>query len=321
MAKRKNKQPETITKLWFNFSVDEKEAFGQQYIDLNQCLSQVMRKKFHQGYNVLVKNVHFTVENEGQETTAISINTLAQNWQVMNSIRKGFEEWKDQRQAVLSETGMKGRYGQFLVGMDDAHYFNNNLLPYAGNYLGEWAQSDYVFSEDGSQPRSQALYVMGDYRKQNVPALDWAVDNDGLSLIKAYQDSRGLVLTPDPTLPAGDTPEEFSQTAPWVHASMLNLGDVAEEVQEDLIEQGDMPPYAIEPQFNDLQLEYVVGITNYGDTNALLTGTSGAFAAPLGLIKLQSNFINNTESNINFGVCVELCMGRGQHGVMMEAML
>jgi hypothetical protein len=338
MPRRKNYQPEVTTNIWFDTQWDEGETF-KAYIDVNQALSQVHRKFFKQGFNVAIKNLRFVIKsNDIDEMTnrmEISVKTLAQNWIVMNAIRKGFEEWKEQRAEVLEETGMKGRYAQFAVGLDYEHSFANNLLPYGGTYAGEWPQSDYVFKKgDPMDPTAsiQALYVVGDYT-EGVPGpgakttTTWSTDNGGLSLIKAYQDSRGLVLTPDPELPNDSNATDFADEAPWVHASMLDLGGIADEVQSLAIDEGDMPPYAVEPQFNALQLEDLLILNNYATaigTKPTLEASTGSFAAPLGLIKLESPSINTADSNLSVGIQLELMMaprGMGQHGIMMEECL
>lgn len=334
MAKRKNTQPEITTNIWFPTQWDEGETF-EAYIDLNQALSQVHRKFFKQGFNVAIKNLRIVItSNEIDDMTNridFSVKTLAQNWTTMNAIRKGFEEWKDQRAEVLKETGMKGRYAQFAVGMDRTHNFTENLLPYNGNYAGEWEQSDYVFKKgDPLDPTAsvQPLYVVGAYTDAGGnPTNTWSDENRGLSLIKAYQDSRGLILTPDPTLPEGKNANDFSEQAPWVHASMLDMGGIADEVQQLAIEEGDMPPYAVEPQFNELQLEDIICINNYATaagSKPSLQGQTGSFAAPLGLLKVESSSLNTADSNLNMAIQIELMMapkGTGQHGILMEMCL
>ena len=172
---------------------------------------------------------------------------------------------------------------------------------------GEWDSSQIVIPNYGAPGVNYEPYLIG--VGADVPGIGGAV-----SLIAAYQNSRGVPQSPDPAVPAGIT------NADNIYRAMFDVGDNNEDVMENVVGKNDELPYPQELYPNGsaqgvgLQLhdlEFITGTTIGGTTH--LKG--GNF--PCGLIRFD--IVNNSLDSDIITLQVNLIPGN-HRGYLCEPM-
>ena len=319
MAKRKYSKMSKIqpAEMTLNFVTDTVDAgtVGNFYIDLSQCASIVNRRFYRQGINWAVSGIKIL----SGVNAAIGCRRLPNTWVMSNAWEKGFRAWKRQQDDAIDDgdnQSVKAKYNDFKIFADSEHLsqgFSRNLLPF--NIESSGAQVTYAVGEwEASQVVIPNFVTVGTNYEPFIQAVGEDVGGVGgsISLIKAYEDSRSVPQSPDPSVPAGVT------SADNIYRAMFDVGDNMEDVMANVVGKNDELPYDQD---------------NYpgGDTNAptlvthdfdTITGTTigsmtrmkgGNF--PCGLM----NFLFIPESTS--GVTIQIDLVPGNHrGYLCEPM-
>lgn len=254
---------------------------GTSYIDLAKDLSKVNRRHYRQGYTYVIQDIQIAVTAGARPSDVqyIGFSTMGNSWIVHNSWVKAFRLWRKQQNAVREVLGAhtEAKWADFKIYLDDSMRGGTTLEPYAGDgavYLaGEWAYSQFVWDDDGTERESYANMIGSD------------TGTTDFGLIQNYADSRARTISSvNPILES-----EASQT---MYGKMLTLG-INDELADDLIDnyedQNDTPPYDSD--------DYPGGATNADSSVFVRLGTvNGAqghstlpgFIAPCGLIKVDT---------------------------------
>lgn len=293
------------------FTIDT--SVGQyQYIDLMQCASIVNRRAYRQGMNVAVGG--FTVIGGGTGTGFLTINRLPETWVMTNAWEKAFRHWqKQQREALEGSESVKGRYNDFKVYFDQAHFdartrpTGSNLLPLGTAGIAYPAAVDWDYSKI-VVPNSPASGTNWEPFLQMVGGSPIISNPTSLGLIKAYANSRSTPHSADPDVPA-DVVDDNN-----VFRRMFDLGDNNEDVIDNAVYSNNGLPYnqGTYPGENPDAAEFVSSV-RLANTQSQTQVAGAAF--PLGLIQ-----INTQELTGGCQLIVHLVAGDAR-GYLAESML
>jgi len=296
MAKRKYSRMSKVepSVQTLQFTVTQEFTNDINYIDLSQCASILNRRFYRQGINWAVSGFKVLTTTTG----AIGINKLPNTWVMGNAWEKGFRAWKRQQDDAIDDgdnQSVKAKFNDFKIFMDSVHLqkgFSANLLPQSAGVptaltatAGEWEASQIVIPN---------FVTVGTNYEPFIQAVGEDVGGVGgsISLIKAYEDSRAVPQSPDPSVPAGVT------SADNIYRAMFDVGDNMEDVMANVVGKNDELPY---PQDNypggDTQLPSL----QIHDTELVTASTIGGTTRlkggnfPCGLIQIASSFPADTE--------------------------
>ena len=293
------------------FTIDP--TIGQyQYIDLMQCASIVNRRAYRQGLNVAVGG--FTVIGGGIGAGYLTVNRLPETWVLSNAWEKAFRHWrKQQKEALEGSESIQGRYNDFKVFFDQAHYdassrpTGSNLLPLgtagvAYPAAGDWDYSKIVVPNSPASGTNWEPYLqmLGGQPISSNPA--------SLGLIMAYSNSRSSPHSADPNVPA-DAVDDNN-----VFRRMFDLGDNNEDVIDNAVYLNNGVPYNLGTYPGEIgdQAEFVSSI-RIANTQSQTQVAGGAF--PCGLIQINTAAL---EGAVQF--IVHLVPGP-KRGYLAESML
>jgi len=285
---------------------------GDSYIDLAKDLSKVNRRLYRQGMTYVVQDVQIGVSG-GMKTTDISqliFATAGNSYMTHNAWKKGYETWRTQQNEYMDGEGsqLKGKWADFKVYLDDHQAGGTTLEPYAGDAAvyaaGEWTMSNFVYDDAGTS-RSPSIHLIGT-----------STEDSAIGLIQAYGEARNY--------PAGG-PSNPAAMATGFYAQFHGVGDVDDELGNDIRDQNDLPPYD--------QDEYAGGETNsdvpvpvrFLSCNATQsTVMVPGFIAPCGLIKVtlgeaQLDASSLYESSTSPSVAMLLTVATGPYRGVLAA--
>ncbi len=285
--------PLTSTSQKLTFELQPEDG-GVAYVDLAQCLSIVNRRSYRQGMNYAVQSIEFV----SNASSRISVFTIPTSWPADNATTKMFEAWKDQRAEVLKEQpSLKAAWSDFKIFMDDIHaaagtagnllpaYYDSNNAYFVTDYVaGDWDASQFVLPIDGgsgglANAQEVTMHVVGDH----FPPGNFNNATISAGLVKSYQDSRAVILAPDPVSPAGFTTNLFSRST--------SHDEMSADIQQNVSKNNDNPPYPIvdypggDTQAPVAQFVDTAFLTNFGDTTQYSIDTVPATIVPFGLLK------------------------------------
>lgn len=266
---------------------------GEIYIDLAHAMSIVNRKLFRQQGLWHVHGACFYMEDNAVTPSVgveyeVSVSGAPRNWVTRNALVKAFEKWKDQQAEGYKAQGndsFKPKWQDFKVWLNDNHKVQGTTNPISGHMFGAsdpydpgtWEPSTFIIEEAMSVPgviteRQPELHILGN---------DNGYTNMGI--INAYQESRALVLSPDPIVPVGGSTNLYALSEDAV-------GDQdAQIIAEQMGSLSREPPYSV--------ADYPGGAVNGIEPllYAFATNSSTAkrkislngFAAPNGLLEIQ----------------------------------
>ena len=296
------------------FYVNVPVGSSTHFLDVNQVTSILNRRFYRQGLNNAIAG--FKVLSNAGFTGGMTISKLPNTWVMSNAWEKGFRAWQRQQRDALedgSQESVRAKFNDFKIFADADHLSSgvvNNLMPvsFGGTFTpGEWDSSQIVIPNYGAPGVNYEPYLIG--VGADVPGIGGAV-----SLIAAYQNSRGVPQSPDPAVPAGIT------NADNIYRAMFDVGDNNEDVMENVVGKNDELPYPQELYPNGsaqgvgLQLhdlEFITGTTIGGTTH--LKG--GNF--PCGLIRFD--IVNNSLDSDIITLQVNLIPGN-HRGYLCEPM-
>lgn len=317
------------TKLWYQTSF---EVGGPaKFIDIAQSLSLISNRLHRQAQNFAVANMNIHLSQTGvTDQAVIDVRTVPKTWIVDNATTKAYALWQEQRREALKEINTnRARWSDFKVFLDSEHFAiagitgAGNLVPHNGMAPGvvtpysqtgsEWRYSEIALPNitGGAGTFETALHVCGN----NSPA---GVINpatiDSTSMVQAYIDSRGTVLTPDP-----QTPTNMDTS---LYGIQIGHDDMTESLVDETVDSNDLPPYNKDdvPHGNanvvNAALEARLYPNDYGNTvtNPVVSSSTGPFIAPFGLIKIEAPVI----ADLN-GLVIEIDLVHGKSkGIMAE---
>lgn len=289
------------------------------YLDLSAAASILNRRFYRQGLQWAVSG--FTLIAPASTSGSITIKKLPTNWVTSNAWEKGMRAWMRQQNEALEQAAtqsVKGKFNDFKIFADEGHFSTaapHFLLPKDGDGNTfkppqEWLHSVVAVPNDDGNVGTTVkyrLHMMGD---------DTAlVGDNSRSLIKAYQESRSVPQSPDPSTPGN--------ASIGLYVDMFNDGMADSEIIANAEFRNDELPYD--------QDEYP-GSKNNGagmelvDTMSFNTGVTspGKFhlnggTFPCGLIKLTNDAVMG-ELNANVDLLVHLVPG-SHRGYLAESMV
>ncbi len=285
------------------------------YIDLSQCASIMNRRFYRQGINWAVSSIKILTLSRFDG--AILCSKLPNTWVMSNAWEKGFRAWQRQQDETLedgTQESVKAKFNDFKIFADDTHLaagYASNLLPMdaLGTMAtpGEWEASQIVIPNFGAPGNNYEPFIIavGD----TVSGVGGAI-----SLIKAYENSRGVPQSPDPAVTPGVTNTEN------VYRAMFDVGDNNEDVLLNVVGKNDDLPYPQldypggDNQLSGLQFhdyEFISPTTVGGATRI----KGGNF--PCGLMKFEIQ--NNSDTSQNVVIQVDLVPG-SHRGYLCEPM-
>lgn len=288
----------TQTKLTFSATAAN---WNDKYIDSAQALSFVNRRTYHQGKKYFLESVKVYTHTAAAATAQVSItiNTIPDTWVTANAWVKAKAAWREMQRKVLDDNpSVEGKWNQFLVFMDLAHYTggsantgpNLNVMPIdsGGNDVlkGEWDTSTFVRPQHEVDPATGEPLAADEFfghmlgANSGSTAAGSSLNSGGIIL--AYEDTRARVVE------APEVPADMSTS--W----MTLLSDTGSQEPElaDVIEtEGDNPPYDINDFVGgdanwSLPVVAGVGFVNLYAPEATMDG----FCVPLGLMKIKSEY-------------------------------
>jgi len=283
-----------------------------QYISLSQCASIVNRRFYRAGLNWAVGG--FTVIGSGVGSGYITVNRLPETWVLSNAWTKGMKQWsKQQREALEESESVKGRYNDFKVYMDQAH-FNARTRPSGESLLPEgtvsiayppavdWDYSNIVV------PNSPASGINYEPFLQMIGGSPISSSPPSIGLVQAYAASRSTPHTSDPAVPL-DVVDDNN-----IYRRMFDVGENNEEVLANAVVNNNGLPYSqLEyPGTGPDQCEFVASI-RLANTQSQTFAAGGSF--PCGLIQLDTALLDGAVQFI-----VHLIPG-DHRGYMAESML
>lgn len=260
-----------VTTLWYSV------ADGVSYVDIAKDLSMVNRRLYRQGYAYAIQEIQVALM-PGMKVTDVwqgAFSVIPNSYIAHNAWKKAFHTWKDMQDEYMDGMGerLKGKWADFKIYLDDSHAGGTTLTPVAGDggaySTGEWIYSNFVYDDAGTT-RSPTIHMIGT-----------STDDSAIGLIEAYGDSRNYVIS---------GPGNPSEMATGFYAQFHGVGDIDDELGNDLRDDNDLPPYD--------QDDYPGGHSN-ADTAQLvrLAAVSASesislvpgFVAPCGLIRISTN--------------------------------
>ena len=202
---------------------------NQLYVDIGQCVSILSRRGYPQGCNWAVGGIKFLTASLATITT----QKIPESWVTVSAWKKGKKLWNEMNDLVLDNNpSLKPKYYDFKVSMDSNQLFSANLLPqrYDGSTLtpysnGDWNHSTIQLPNDPTSGTTTEKFLM----------MCGPTTSNRASIIEGYQQSRALVSSPEPDLPAGYDDN-------WM-VQLFDMGENYEEIAQDIAAENDDPPY------------------------------------------------------------------------------
>jgi len=289
-------------------------AGGRYYIDLSQAASIANRRFYRQGINWAVAGIKVISSKAG----TFSVGKLPNTWVLSNAWEKMFRAWQRQQREVLedgSQQSVRAKFNDFKIFADDQHLasgVSNNLLPvsYSGAVVnpGEWEISQIVIPNYGTPGNNYEPYIIavGD----DVPGTGGAI-----SMIKAYQNSRGVPQSPDPTVPGA-----VLSTDNYLNL-MFDVGDNNTDVLANVVGKNDNLPYDQDDypggavEMPGLEWHDIVTLYESNATNGVGTQRVKGGNFPCGLIAIDWT----PEDGANVVLQIDLIPGN-HRGYLCESM-
>jgi len=256
---------------------------SQSFIDLAQCYSLINRLFCRQGMQYAIAGMSVS----GALGAKVSVARLPEHWPCINGWEKGYRIWRESQDQVLDDQpSIAGRYRDFKVFFNSTHQqagVVGNLIPqlhsltFGGSDVYNWNASEIQIPNDPAPGTTTGynLHVLG--------------PSTGTSkgLISGYAASRAR---PNTTVPS--TVDVLSPEG-WIREA-FDLGEVLEDIQEDLEDENDSPPYVLGTPGSTTSF-YPGGIAQGGAvTESILFTRAGlgtqtfasGFTAPCGLLRV-----------------------------------
>ncbi len=292
------------------------------YINLARDLSAINRQLFRQARTYKVKSITLIDDDEAKY---VQFGFAGDTWAMRNAVKRAFRRWNEMNAQVLKEQpSLKARWNDFKPYLSAGHYtvagtgsggtletpedINGNNLQY-----GEWIHSEFESPDGTSSNDGYVTGILGNHIG-STGAYDY------VGLIQSYGDARGTVNLAEPNVnvpAASDDPL----------LNLLDAGTQFDEIAENIMSEGDQPPYKVASPGSYAGDNYVGGKDNmsgemmFGELNSSsdADGLQRIYNVelPLGVMRLD----HATEAgSTNFTVIVELAEGNYK-GIHSESMV
>ncbi len=270
-------------------SAGETEGPDVRYIDVFKDLSLVNHRLYRQGRVPMVRIGFAGPFETNMEFATVTVQTLPNTWPVRKAHQLALKEYllatKDERRR-----GGQARWHDFKVFFEDDHRTGTTLSP-VGITQGsaEWNYSE-IFKQSASA-NVQYKFI-------------GASDGNAFGMIAEY-DSQQDTDDDSPDNPGGDVP--YGGLHP----------DVDSTNQDNLLDEGDAPPYNPDALQVQLRSENIWSGPGSAVSNNKLT--TPWMPAPCGLIKLQTSIGSGDTTDPIGLVTVEVAAGdyKGIHATPM----
>ena len=289
------------------------------YINIAKDLSAINRQLFRQARMYKVKSL--TIVDNDQEKF-VQVGIAPDSWAMRNAVKRCFARWNEMNNQVLDDQpSLKARWNDFKPYLSKRHFdaekgtagttetpedINGNNLQY-----GEWTYSMFESPDGTSSVDGYEVAVLGNHAA-NGPG-----DFTRVGLIQSYGDARGTVNRFEPNIQTGPASDD-----PLVN--LLDAGTQFDEIAENIIQEGNSPPYKIVPSSpvptpggtyagsgGNMPEELMIAEFNSSSTTEGVQRIFG-FNVPLGVIRIDHEV---TSGSTNFTVIVEVAEGdyKGVH--------
>ena len=289
------------------------------YINIAKDLSAINRQLFRQARMYKVKSL--TIVDNDQEKF-VQVGIAPDSWAMRNAVKRAFSRWNEMNDQVLKEQpSLKARWNDFKPYLSTRHRaavvgaggtietpedMNANNLQY-----GEWQYSTFESPDGTSSSDGYEVTVLGAHDLRS------ASDYDSVGLIQSYGDARGTVNQQEPFVNVGAASDDPL-------ANLLDAGTQFDEIAENIIQEGDRPPYKMSSQpgndycgaSGNMPEEIMIAEFNSSSQTEGVQRIFG-FNAPLGVIRLDHSTASGTT---NFTVIVEVAEG-SYKGVHSESLV
>jgi len=288
------------------------------WFDLFSHLSLVNRRLYRQGQQLHIKKI--TISSRNTVNGYATASTAPTSWVTYGAWKAAFRLWMEMRKGHGGAPGSglprgvtPATWADFKVYLSDNHRVALPAqlpvpLDMAGNPVSELT-SEWIYSKFQSPDKAGATsdefvsHLLGD---NNPPGPVGTFDSVGI--IQGYEDSRR-------TVQQDQTGVDIEQDS-WM-VNLFDDGDTLDAIAEDLRDDGDLPPYAMElyaggavnMSFPIIQQQKL--IVQHGAGNATSGGTApsvtlGNVLAPCGLLRLD--LLSDVEGD-TFDILIEIQEG------------
>ena len=312
-----------MTQRILKYTIASSDSQKTSYINLARDLSAINRQLFRATRMYKVKSITLIDDDEAK---FVQFGVAPNTWAMRSSVKRAFNRFNEMNAQVLdAQPSMKARWHDFKPYLSKKHFqvetgavsgTIESVEDMDGNNLqyGEWAFSTFESPDGTSSADGYQVGILG-------PHVGSVGSYDYVGLIQSYGDARGTVNQSEPNVNTG-----FASDDPLVN--LMDAGTAFDEIAENVINEGDQPPYKVKFSTSDsLGLAYVGGGANMpgeliiGELNSSgdVNGVQRIFGidVPLGIMRID----HSTErEQTNFTVIVELAAG-DYKGVHAESMV
>lgn len=245
-----------------------------------------------------------------------TVETAPNNWVTIQSLKKAFALWRSQQKQAYDSVGdISPKWADFKVYLSEHHKQGDELTPTSGSLftgsdqynVGTWQKSRIVSVEESGadagefQTSDKFLHILGDNSGAGTPS--WGI-------IKAYQNSRAEVQSPDPHLPTSGIENNMYAV------SSDPLSVQTEEILENIELVGNRhAPYDPDdyPGSNSNgQFPIMVGFGANANTKNPVVRTNG-FVAPNGLVQFYVNLDGHDNEHPHEVMIQLFCAGKEEY--------
>ncbi len=308
----------------FKYTIASESEQKVSYINLAKDLSAMNRQLFRQARMYKIKSITLIDDDEAK---FVQFGIAGDTWAMRNAVKRGFRRWNEMNDQVLQEQpSLKARWNDFKPYLSPGHKLaedGTNILVgtetpenLAGEKLqyGEWVYSMFESPDGTSSVDGYNVGVLGGHTGS-------AGSYSYVGLIQSYGDARGTVNQNEPNVDVSAASDD-----PLVN--LLDAGTQFDEIAENIIQEGDAPPY-----FNAAVIGSTLGGTYVGAKDNMptelfvgeLNSSSDSdglqriynIEAPLGVLRID----HGTESgSTSFTIIVEMAEGNYK-GIYSESLV
>jgi len=233
---------------YLKYTVAATAAQRSSYINLAKDLSAVNRQLFRQARMYKVKSITLMDDDNAKY---VQFATAGDTWAMRNGVKRAFKRWNEMNKQVLKDQpSLKARWNDFKLYLSANHRIAENgggtgtggltVLPMespedisSNNVVyGEWDFSTFESPDGTSSVDGYEVGILGGHIG-SPGAYDY------VGLIQSYGNARGTVNALEPNINAAAASDD-----PLVN--LLDAGTQFDEIAENIIQEGDRPPYAMD---------------------------------------------------------------------------
>ena len=304
------------------YTIASQDSQQYSYINLARDLSAMNRQLFRQARMYKVKSITLIDDDESKY---VQFGIAGDTWAMRNSVKRAYRRWNEMNDQVLAEQPeLKARWNDFKPYVSQGHY--NVAVGGAGTVespediqgnkvqYGEWVHSVFESPDGTTSADGYVVGILGDHL---------GTPGDGnmtyVGLIQSYGDARGTISNQEPTVSVTAAADD-----PLVN--LLDAGTQFDEIVENIVQEGDEPPYMLEKSGN-YGGAYVGAANNLPDELMVAELNSSSATdglqriynldVPLGVIRID----HATETgSTNFSIVIELAEGKYK-GIHSESLV